>query len=280
MPISAIPEILDELRRGRMVILVDDPGRENEGDLAMLAEFATPEAINFMAREGRGLVCMPMAPELCDRQAPVVVVCLDRKAARLQVQLQAQVREQHDAQRHDRGAARQAQRGQAPAMYVQRIQPQDVVRQRGGALHAKLRAHDPRHQQHTWQARIDAAPVCAARQHAQRAVLGIAEEGAQLLAVLAAGEPALDVGVLARKAVVGSYMVHAAVRFSTQPERQARPLLRVQQPHARRCGEARSAREQQHQRHLVAGIERLPQIHQHDVQAAGAEVQRLPGSEW
>jgi 3,4-dihydroxy 2-butanone 4-phosphate synthase/GTP cyclohydrolase II len=67
MPISEIPEILDELRAGRMVILVDDPGRENEGDLAMLAEHATPEAINFMAREGRGLVCMPMAPEVCDR---------------------------------------------------------------------------------------------------------------------------------------------------------------------------------------------------------------------
>jgi 3,4-dihydroxy 2-butanone 4-phosphate synthase/GTP cyclohydrolase II len=67
MPISEIPEILEELRAGRQIILVDDPGRENEGDLAMLAEHVTPEAINFMAREGRGLVCMPMAPELCDR---------------------------------------------------------------------------------------------------------------------------------------------------------------------------------------------------------------------
>jgi len=66
MAIRPIPEILDELRRGRMIILVDDPGRENEGDLAMLAELATPEAINFMAREARGLVCMPMAGELCD----------------------------------------------------------------------------------------------------------------------------------------------------------------------------------------------------------------------
>ena len=67
MPISPIPEILDELRRGRMVILVDDPGRENEGDLALLAEHVTPEAINFMAKEGRGLICMPMAGELCDQ---------------------------------------------------------------------------------------------------------------------------------------------------------------------------------------------------------------------
>ncbi len=67
MAISTIPEILAELRAGRMIVLVDDPGRENEGDLAMLAEHVTPEAINFMAREGRGLVCMPLAAELCDR---------------------------------------------------------------------------------------------------------------------------------------------------------------------------------------------------------------------
>jgi len=67
MPISPIPEILDELRRGRMIILVDDPGRENEGDLAMLAEHITAADINFMAREGRGLVCMPMESALCDR---------------------------------------------------------------------------------------------------------------------------------------------------------------------------------------------------------------------
>jgi 3,4-dihydroxy 2-butanone 4-phosphate synthase/GTP cyclohydrolase II len=66
MAISDIPEILEDLRRGRMIILVDDPGRENEGDLAMLAEFVTPEAINFMAKEGRGLVCLPMANEMCD----------------------------------------------------------------------------------------------------------------------------------------------------------------------------------------------------------------------
>ena len=67
MPISPIPEILDELRRGRMIILVDDPGRENEGDLAMLAEHVSAADINFMAREGRGLICMPMESALCDR---------------------------------------------------------------------------------------------------------------------------------------------------------------------------------------------------------------------
>ncbi len=67
MPISPIPEVLDELRRGRMIILVDDPGRENEGDLAMLAEFVTADAINFMAKEARGLICLPLESAICDR---------------------------------------------------------------------------------------------------------------------------------------------------------------------------------------------------------------------
>ncbi|MAB79377.1 MAG: bifunctional 3,4-dihydroxy-2-butanone-4-phosphate synthase/GTP cyclohydrolase II [Planctomycetes bacterium] len=67
MTLAPIREVLEDLKAGRMVILVDDPGRENEGDLTMLAEKVTPEAINFMAREGRGLICMPMAGEMCDR---------------------------------------------------------------------------------------------------------------------------------------------------------------------------------------------------------------------
>lgn len=67
MSIAEIPEVLEDLRRGRMVILVDDPDRENEGDLAMLAEHVTPEAVNFMATQARGLVCLAMAPEDIDR---------------------------------------------------------------------------------------------------------------------------------------------------------------------------------------------------------------------
>ncbi len=62
MPAS-IPEILDELRAGRMIILVDDEDRENEGDLVIAAETITPEAINFMATHGRGLVCLALTPE-------------------------------------------------------------------------------------------------------------------------------------------------------------------------------------------------------------------------
>ena len=58
MTFSPIPEILDELRAGRPIILVDDPNRENEGDLCFAAEFATPELVNQMIRDARGWVCL------------------------------------------------------------------------------------------------------------------------------------------------------------------------------------------------------------------------------
>ncbi len=64
---SPIPEILEELRQGRMIILVDDPGRENEGDLAMLAEKVEPEHVNFMRKEGGGLICAPLSNALCEQ---------------------------------------------------------------------------------------------------------------------------------------------------------------------------------------------------------------------
>ncbi len=65
MPFTPIPEVLDEIRAGRMIVLVDDENRENEGDLCMAAEFATPEAVNFMARFGRGLICLALTEERC-----------------------------------------------------------------------------------------------------------------------------------------------------------------------------------------------------------------------
>jgi 3,4-dihydroxy 2-butanone 4-phosphate synthase/GTP cyclohydrolase II len=64
---SALVEALNHLRRGGMIILVDNEDRENEGDLVVAAEFATAEAVNFMARFGRGLICMPMSGEMIDR---------------------------------------------------------------------------------------------------------------------------------------------------------------------------------------------------------------------
>ena len=64
MPLCSVEEAFADIRAGKMVILVDDEDRENEGDLTMAAEHVTPEAINFMAKFGRGLICLPMAPEL------------------------------------------------------------------------------------------------------------------------------------------------------------------------------------------------------------------------
>ncbi|AWB34316.1 3,4-dihydroxy-2-butanone-4-phosphate synthase [Orrella marina] len=63
--ISPVTEILEELRAGRMVVLVDEEDRENEGDLLMAAEFVTPEAINFMVTHGRGLVCLTLTEDRC-----------------------------------------------------------------------------------------------------------------------------------------------------------------------------------------------------------------------
>ena len=63
---SEIPEVLDELRQGKLTVLVDAEDRENEGDLVCAAEKVTPEIINFMAKNGRGLICLPLTAEKCD----------------------------------------------------------------------------------------------------------------------------------------------------------------------------------------------------------------------
>jgi 3,4-dihydroxy 2-butanone 4-phosphate synthase / GTP cyclohydrolase II len=67
MAISPTPELVAELAAGRMIILVDEEDRENEGDLVIAADHITPEAINFMARFGRGLICLTLTAERCDR---------------------------------------------------------------------------------------------------------------------------------------------------------------------------------------------------------------------
>ncbi len=67
MPLATIPEALEDIRQGKPIILTDDEDRENEGDLCIAAEKATPEAINFMAKYGRGLICLALAPDLVDR---------------------------------------------------------------------------------------------------------------------------------------------------------------------------------------------------------------------
>src|SRR5580658_2889166 len=66
MSFASIPEALEDFRAGKMLIVVDDEDRENEGDLTIAAEKITPEAINFMATHGRGLICLAMTPERVD----------------------------------------------------------------------------------------------------------------------------------------------------------------------------------------------------------------------
>src|ERR1700743_2390245 len=63
---STIEEAIEAIRQGKMIVVCDDEDRESEGDLTMAAQFATPEAINFMAKEGRGLICLALSPERCD----------------------------------------------------------------------------------------------------------------------------------------------------------------------------------------------------------------------
>ena len=66
MPFASIPEAIEEIRAGRMLVVVDDEDRENEGDLTVAAEKITPEIINFMVTHGRGLICLTLTPERCD----------------------------------------------------------------------------------------------------------------------------------------------------------------------------------------------------------------------
>src|SRR5919205_4115659 len=63
---ASIEEAIEDIRQGRMVVVVDDEDRENEGDLTIAAQFVTPDAINFMAKHGRGLICLALTPERCD----------------------------------------------------------------------------------------------------------------------------------------------------------------------------------------------------------------------
>jgi len=80
---NSIPELLEEMRQGRMVILVDDEDRENEGDLVLAASHVTPEAINFMARYARGLICLTLTQSRCEQlQLPLMIDDKARNGAR------------------------------------------------------------------------------------------------------------------------------------------------------------------------------------------------------
>ncbi len=78
MIVSSIQEIIAEIKAGRMVILVDEENRENEGDLVMAADFITPAAINFMATHGRGLICLTLTEERCRQLNLPLMVAANR----------------------------------------------------------------------------------------------------------------------------------------------------------------------------------------------------------
>jgi len=80
MAIKPITEIIDEIKLGKMVVLMDDADRENEGDLVIAAEHVTPEAINFMAKYGRGLICMPITSERANQLNLSPMVAVNRAA--------------------------------------------------------------------------------------------------------------------------------------------------------------------------------------------------------
>ncbi|MCL4820839.1 MAG: bifunctional 3,4-dihydroxy-2-butanone-4-phosphate synthase/GTP cyclohydrolase II [Vicinamibacteria bacterium] len=81
-PFASIPDAIEDIRAGKMVVVVDDEDRENEGDLTIAAEKITPEAINFMARHGRGLICLPMTAERLDELRIPLMVQDDANSAR------------------------------------------------------------------------------------------------------------------------------------------------------------------------------------------------------
>src|SRR5258708_32073993 len=78
MPLAPTPAIIAELKAGRMVVLVDEEDRENEGDVVVAAEFVTPDAINFMARHARGLICLTLTEERCRQLALPLMVSANR----------------------------------------------------------------------------------------------------------------------------------------------------------------------------------------------------------
>ena len=110
MSISPIQDIIAEMRAGRIVVLVDEEDRENEGDLVMAAEHVTPEAINFMAKHGRGLICLTVTENRC-RQLNLSQMVRDNKSSHgtaFTVSIEAAVGVTTGISAHDRARTIQA----------------------------------------------------------------------------------------------------------------------------------------------------------------------------
>ena len=138
MPISPAIEIIAEIKHGRMVVLMDDEDRENEGDLVMAAEHARPEDINFMARYGRGLICLTLTPECCRRlQLPLMVSDTQhRRATNFTVSIEAAEGVTTGISAADRACTIQAavRKGAKPSDLVQPGHVFPLMAQKGGVL--------------------------------------------------------------------------------------------------------------------------------------------------
>lgn len=101
---ASIEEAIEEIRQGRMIVVVDDEDRENEGDLLMAAEKATPEAVNFMATHGRGLICVPLPSERADQLdlQPMVAVNTDHRETAFTVSVDSRMGVTTGISAHDR----------------------------------------------------------------------------------------------------------------------------------------------------------------------------------
>src|SRR5688572_28375574 len=90
---STIEEALEDVRAGKMVVVCDAEDRENEGDLTLAAQFATPENINFMAREARGLICLALTPERCDELGLDLMAAKNESAFETAITISVEARE-------------------------------------------------------------------------------------------------------------------------------------------------------------------------------------------
>ena len=140
MSFSTIPKIVDDIRAGRMVVIVDDEDRENEGDLIMAAEKVRPEDINFMAREARGLICLSLTKQRCEqlRLPPMVSDNASRHHTNFTVSIEAAEGVTTGISAHDRAhTIRTAVRSDATASNL--VQPGHIfplASQPGGVLDA------------------------------------------------------------------------------------------------------------------------------------------------
>ncbi|OGA15011.1 MAG: 3,4-dihydroxy-2-butanone-4-phosphate synthase [Betaproteobacteria bacterium RIFCSPLOWO2_02_FULL_66_14] len=136
--ISPIAEIIDEVRAGRIVVLVDDEDRENEGDLVFAADFVTPDKVNFLAKHGRGLICMPLTEEHAARLGlrPMVIQNRSRHGTNFTASIEAAEGIATGISAHDRALTIKvaASRDAQPGDIVQPGHVFPLIAQRGGVL--------------------------------------------------------------------------------------------------------------------------------------------------